>query len=248
MEFNGPSLKCEEPNLDLRGALDQVAELVSRHFNGRAAYTAFTPAFRSYYNGSHVTFETFVQNCVSGGAACYFEPGNLSYIHTNGNGDVARSDPLVMKLDEMYYTCALKNTSYSVRFRSSTEQTSLELLSSKWEDMDPSHDITYGSIGMSIAKILTGTHYLSADKGGSYHWKAQALARSARTSIGATALFGLLDDALSHPEASRYNRLPAADIGLTKNKTLGELVEELSRNVTLSLFSSTRLWYVTEVI
>lgn len=223
-------------------------QLVSRHFNGRAAYTAFTPAFSSYYNGSHVTFETFVQNCVTGGTACYFEPGNLSYIHTNGNGDGACSDPLVMKLDEVYYTCALMTTSYSVRFRSSTEQTSLELLSSKWEDIDPSHDITYGSIGMSIAKILTGAYYLSADIGGSYNWKAKALARSARTSIRTTALFGLLDDALSQPEASRYNRLPAADIALTKNKTLGELVEGLSRNVTLSLFSSSRVWNVTEAV
>ena len=96
---------------------------------------------------------------------------------------------------------------------------------------------------MAIANILTGTYYFTASRGGGYQDVTMMYLFSARTSIGATALMGLVNEALDPqlPGQGNYVKLPAADLALTKNKTLGEMVEELSRNVTLSFFSDTRL-------
>ncbi|CAN9173861.1 unnamed protein product [Alternaria alternata] len=249
MSFNGPSLKCEEPNPDLRGAIDQVSQAFEQRVGGNvgseSAYMAFTPNFLGYanYSGNTTDFASFADECILGGATCTFLPGNLSLVYQNGSRNLGRTDPLVIRLAKEDYTCALKNTSYNVQFRSSTEQTSLELVSFNSQDIDPSYDMTYGAVGMAIANILTGTYYFTASRGGGYQDVTMMYLFSARTSIGATALMGLVNEALDPqlPGQGNYVKLPAADLALTKNKTLGEMVEELSRNVTLSFFSDTRL-------
>ena len=137
-----------------------------------------------------------------------------------------------MGLDKNY-TCALKNTSYVVRFRSSAEQTNLEPISFEWEDLDPSHDYIYGAV-----------YYVRSRPGDARATSSVSLG-SGRTSIGTTAMMGLVAE-IYDTEVYRQDKypvsLPSADLALTRNKTLGELVEELSRNVTLSLFSSSRMW------
>lgn len=126
----------------------------------------------------------------------------------------------------------------------------VELITYKWQDGDPPNDDTYRAIGTTIAKILTGTYYFTArGLGVPGQPKVWITMGSARTSIGSTALMGLLNEKLDEKlnTAGRQQEianLPSEDVGLTRNKTFGQLVEELSRNITLSLFSSTRLWYV----
>jgi hypothetical protein len=248
LNFNGPSLKCEEPKPQMIGLISQIVEAVGEKVRGNAGgvsvYTAFTPAIYGYgnYTGNNTDFASFAEDCILGGSTCSFQPGSLTAAYANGTTNFGRSDPLVMSLDKNY-TCALKNTSYSVMFRSSTEQTTLELISFDWQDVDPSFDVTYGAIGMAIAKVLTGTYYFSASRDGGRQATTMIFLGSARTSIGATAMMGLVNEVLN-PRLngqSNYIKLPPSDLALTRNKTLGELVEEFSRNVTLSLFSNTRL-------
>lgn len=249
LDFNGPSLRCEEPNSKLHGLIDEVVKAVVDNIAGNAGgdslFTAFTPAILPYYNftDNSTNFHSFANDCILGGSTCAFAPGNVTTMFPiSGTDNFGRSDPLIVSLNQTQYTCALKNTSYSVRFRSSTQQTTLELISYKLEDTNPSSDITYASIGMAIAKILTGTYYLLATHEGGYRSVTMISLNSARTSIGSTSLMGIVNAVLD-PRTygqSNYIKLPSADLALTRNKTLGELVEELSRNVTLSLFSSTR--------
>ena len=157
MSFNGPSLKCEEPNPDLRGAIDQVSQAFEQRVGGNvgseSAYMAFTPNFLGYanYSGNTTDFASFADECILGGATCTFLPENLNLVYQNGSRNLGRTDPLVIRLAKEDYTCALKNTSYNVQFRSSTEQTSLELVSFNSQDIDPSYDMTYGAVGMAIA-------------------------------------------------------------------------------------------------
>jgi hypothetical protein len=249
LDFNGPSLRCEEPNSKLLGLIDKVVDAVEVKVvgttGGNMVYTAFTPSMLPYYNltDERTDLGSFVDDCVLGGFICAFVPGNVTTASSiDGTDNLGRSDPLVVSLNQTRYTCALKNTSYSVLFRSSTQQTTLELLSFQWEDTDASYDFTYRSIGMAIAKILTGTYYLLTTYEGGAPLNFTTSLVSARTSIGSTSLMGLVNEILDQTifGKANYIKLPSADLALTRNQTLGELVEELSRNVTLSLFSSTR--------
>jgi hypothetical protein len=246
VNFNGPSLKCEEPSPEMIGIIDYVVHTVGMSvspggFGGGPVYTAFTPAFSSFVNHTRnsTNFRSFVDACVVGADACSFEPGNLTAHYASGTKIFGRLDPLVISLDKNY-TCALKNTSYSVMFRSSTEQTTLDLISFDWNDVDPSFDITYGAIGMAVAQVLTGTYYRQRFIVGDDN---VFLMSSIRTSIGATAMMGLVNE-VSNTRlngATASIKQQSADLALTRNKTMGELVEEFSRNLTLSLFSSTSL-------
>lgn len=249
MDFHGPSLKCDEPTSGLLDLINQVVSAVEGRVAGNlgssSIYTAFTPYLTPYlnYTANSTDFELFADDCILGGAVCSFVPGNVSTYASNGTTVFGRSDPLVMRLDEDY-TCALKNTSYSMRFRSVAEQRNLELISFEWQDIDPSYDLTYQAFGMAAASILTGTYYVVSSHGGGAQSVAEAYLKSARTSIGTTAMMGLVNERLTTSQGPfLYSPMPPADLALTRNKTLGELVEEFSRNLTLSLFSSTRLWY-----
>jgi hypothetical protein len=247
-EFHGPSLRCEEPNSKLLGMINDVIEAIRGRVQGNVGgdviYAAFTPAIVAYANESanFTDYGAFVDDCVLGGSVCTFSPGDLTMYYANGTVHLGREDPLVLRLGETYYTCALRNTSYSVLFQSSTGKTDLELSSFKWLDMDPSYDMTYRAIGMAVASILTGTYYtVKSNSGGRLSTTMLDIA-FARTSIGSTAMMGLVhQDLLQRFPGVRYMELPAADSALTRNLSLGQLVEELSRNVTLSMFSSTRL-------
>ncbi|KAL2074611.1 hypothetical protein VTL71DRAFT_8389 [Oculimacula yallundae] len=255
MKFHGPSLKCETANSNLTGIIDLVIEAIRTQIEGNvkrtSVYTAFTTSFPELYGTGDYNFTKFVNRCILGGDVCNFEPGNFTMYQNGSHAMQARSVPLVMRLDKDY-TCALRNTTYLVRFRSSTEQTTLEPISFELDDSDPSNDLTYAAIGMSVAKILTGTYHLSTSQGGKFQ-PAETYLFSARTSIGSTAIMGVVDDYLD-PNYSgdlNYIKMPSEDLALTKNMTLGDMVEELSRNITLSLFSSPRFWsnstYQTEV-
>ncbi|KAL2071202.1 hypothetical protein VTL71DRAFT_12437 [Oculimacula yallundae] len=199
--FNGPSLKCEEASPELLVMINKVVEQVG----DIAIYTAFTPAL----NADEESFAPFVRGCILGGDPCYFYPGIVSASTRSENGTVSetiygRADPLIMRLDKSY-TCALKNTSYAVRFHSSREQTILEPLSFKWQGMDPFDDIIYGAVGMAVAKILTGAYWLRKTSGGGFPGEGPRVwLESARTSIGSTALVGLLQQAMAEKSSKSY--------------------------------------------
>jgi hypothetical protein len=57
------------------------------------------------------------------------------------------------------------------------------------------------------------------------------------TFIDATSMIVLVNEVLDPvvSDQKTYVGVPPADLALTRNKTVGELIKELSRNVTLSL-------------
>lgn len=127
MTFFGPSLKREEPGLLLKGLIDQIVNATNRDDGQEreySFYTAFTPsiAYRpdgqprgDLGNESNPNFVSYTDDCIIGGAVCYFTPGDVS-VFSYKPLSYGRSDPLVMKFDKDYYTCALRNTSYTVKF------------------------------------------------------------------------------------------------------------------------------------
>ncbi|ATY67313.1 hypothetical protein A9K55_000361 [Cordyceps militaris] len=233
VHFTGPSLQCQEPPPGLLEILDAVVNATQTHINKyskmRLVYTAFTPDLRWFsLFGAKGGADDFARDCVLGGAVCSDDPRG-------------RSRPLVMRLREKSYACLLRNTSYSARFHSSLLQTTVELIAHKWQDMDTSYDPTYGVVGKAIAKMLTGAYYFSLELKGGGKDVIMRLG-SARTSIDSTALMGALEDRVNNAYYKEIFKTSPKDAALTRNSSLGDLVEELSRNITLSLFSSTRLW------
>ncbi|EGX88109.1 hypothetical protein CCM_09245 [Cordyceps militaris CM01] len=223
-----PAHARTSPKLVMDGALHRTIPAVSRTTarttrNSRCGDLRWFSLF-----GAKGGADDFARDCVLGGAVCSDDPRG-------------RSRPLVMRLREKSYACLLRNTSYSARFHSSLLQTTVELIAHKWQDMDTSYDPTYGVVGKAIAKMLTGAYYFSLELKGEGKDVIMRLG-SARTSIDSTALMGALEDRVNNAYYKEIFKTSPKDAALTSNSSLGDLVEELSRNITLSLFSSTRLW------
>jgi len=94
----------------------------------------------------------------------------------------------------------------------------------------------------ALATLLNGAITASASfLGQTMSGTWQVSLKTARTRIMTTALIGLLPSGISTAGQSIAD-LPREDLDLAANKTLGMMIEELSRNQTLSLFSSERFW------
>ncbi|KAK3990495.1 hypothetical protein QBC44DRAFT_238980 [Cladorrhinum sp. PSN332] len=134
------------------------------------------------------------------------------------------------------YDCILTDTEYSVRFRYS--------VSEQVQRVDPDYDFTwteedlYGSY-FATANVIS-TFLTGAIMAGSMESEMILF----RSRIPESALFGALNlnpvPNRRMPGLSEQELIPEIR-ALARGKTVGELIEELSRNLTLSLFSAGRV-------
>ncbi|KAK6065955.1 hypothetical protein SCUP234_12318 [Seiridium cupressi] len=133
------------------------------------------------------------------------------------------------------YDCILTDTEYDVGFSYS--------LSENTQRVDPQYDFRW------TGNDLYGSYFPIADAvanllGGSVRGLFTGIT-SYKTRVSETAIFGALKADTSSQYATNSGPSPAiltSDIkDLAHNKSVGQLIEELSRNVTLSLFSADKI-------
>lgn len=133
------------------------------------------------------------------------------------------------------YDCVLTDTLYNVHFYYSAFE--------RAQRIDPVYDFSwteddlhgsYFPVANAVANLLTG-----AVRG------FFTGIMSYKTRVAETAIFGALKANPYEPHSGVYGLapilLPPDITALAQNKSVGELVEELSRNVTLSLFSADKV-------
>ncbi|KAL2069201.1 hypothetical protein VTL71DRAFT_15539 [Oculimacula yallundae] len=254
LQFFAPSFQCNiaSPNITaeiqavLRGKRNigpepdkipfvaytpQVSMLAARHTNVSSAdYT--------YYS-------EFFEGCVTTSASMakpnntYFYCDGMAYFMEKGDsaGEPFAGAYLRMKANADFWSCAVRDTFFNITFNATG---SLQTINHPYnfeyhnKALNPSHYVH----GQVVSNFLTGVLFGFLGSVASY-----------RTQIKETALFGAFKT-LPVPEDPdeyefmgpiSYKAIPDADKALARNLTMGQLIEELSRNLTLSFFSSERL-------
>lgn len=127
------------------------------------------------------------------------------------------------------YDCVLTDTEYSTRFFYSTSEQAQRInpeYSFKWTEEDVYDSYFY--LADALATLLGGAVRV-VEKG----------IMAYKTRVTDTAIFGALKaESTNNASSGLLPKLLAQDSrALARNKTVGELIEELSRNITLSVFS-----------
>jgi hypothetical protein len=165
--------------------------------------------------------------------------------------------PLWLRLGEDRLVCSLQHTEYTVEFKAVGDIQTINFpISSKLLGEVTKYDY-YVPMIQPLLDILTGGAYLSVNrcsKGQAQetHCTSNAILKVAKTSIQETALVGPFTRAAADvfTQASNFstaNNFPIqespptlgpGELELARNMSIGPLIEELSRNLTLSLFSN----------
>lgn len=266
LQFHGPSFECKKPSQLESELLDRVvttaAEIYQLYWQGTKnlsllEWLAFVPDSFMLSNvltnnatgiGSYLPDGTpidknwtsdyisqFTINCLTGGNASNAQDFVCEGITDEWNSN---REIWIRALEYGNYTntyvCILKDTHFAVKFGSSGSFQRIETPYSFLWTNETLQEVHW-AVGNTIADWLSGVIMGSP---GSY--------LSYKTRITETALIGALDSfAYQRWATSRRKRSdevgntePSAERLLARNLTVGQLVEELSRNLTLGLFSA----------
>ena len=272
IEFLGPSLQCSVPsdmnNLIFDGyvnvgkMLDTVynetlqrfqhpsgTRSVESGFAGAVIYLAASPTIIGLVRlgdlaGGKQSLEvkSFTENCVVGTGSCIIMQ------------DAVYKDALWIR-HQQDIACVLRKTKYHVRFQSTDSIPNLSLNHyfplGVIDDPLPSYrsitqslvNLLTGAVGFSTAKYCdTETVFLS-------DCQNEAHFVSLGTKIWSTILVGALNLSENTVPSKVYGSEPppllsVEDKAMVKNLTLGALIEEFSRKLTLDLFSHPYFLYV----
>ncbi|KAF2746517.1 hypothetical protein M011DRAFT_487283 [Sporormia fimetaria CBS 119925] len=237
--FKAPSLKCEKAT---GGRLDNITAIwnaTEKAIQGSAGayvkYVALDVA-ESYLNTYNAT--EVVEACIMGTRDRY----------CSSNLDGSTDGPAIWgRLDgEDAITCAIYNTTFTLNLTSSGDVQSISSMTFEWAEksaeISPQNRIAK-YLSRNLATLLSGAigAVMSGPVGHSGDSGMASLVTQ-KTRIMDTALIGLVSTAFRGTWGGPLAELPEADRALAGNRTLGEMIEELSRNQTLSLFSSERFW------
>lgn len=270
LEFLAPAFQCSEPRSSVQRFITQVLNYSST-LSGDTMSTgnvgeetnfgwlAFPPVstFLNFVDqGGDIigtgTLENntkaFVRMCIVGADAGVFlqeyygdgsgvqcegiNPSALQNDYSDPNAQIVNNGRLWFWTKAQTLDCTLKVTSFRANFSTNGGQ---QVIDSSYT-FNYTDQPVFGShfaIAQSISNVLTGG--IRGFQGGLFSYK---------TSVAQTALLGALP--VSNASDSTQSGLPSsvltpAVIALARGKTVGELIEELSRNVSLSLFSASEI-------
>ncbi|KAL9618935.1 MAG: hypothetical protein Q9160_006399 [Pyrenula sp. 1 TL-2023] len=264
-----PSLRCKIADVWTNLALDRAYEYtgrmtwrytqesytetfrqeLGREFEGTCVplYVAFTPLSRWFVKAISSESEglgqnqtdpwlDFVQNCLLGDSpGCALGPLTIA--------SDALYQPLWLGLLDQRLVCSLQKTVFNITMTSDGSvqnvvgMPSFERLGSYDEyDITNSEQLICSSFCRTLVTILRG---IIAQCPGAPPAPPSASNMFSNTAILSTEMSSVVSEAISN--FSPYVDLAPAQENST-NKTLGEMVEELSRNLSVSLFNDRRFW------
>lgn len=252
LQFDGPSLKCDNATGFMLKFIDiiqgEAVNVVGGSSGGQAIYLSLTADSSyleltspetDYHNLSAWNFSKMNEECLQGRGACPYQP------HPEGHPS---SYPLLVSLHDEKLVCSLQNTTYNIRFSSSDTTQIISVThpySFKWRGTAniSSSDTAYVAAAQAVANLLNGAISQQRD-GGSTQQNSDSTTNltTIGTSIMQTLLIGTINPSNDDGWGEDLPQFPEEDHALARGLPIGRLIEELSRNQTLSLFSSRRFW------
>lgn len=232
-EFRGPSLKCGNATGTRLKNMTDIWNATERMISGTAAgqlqYLAYTLSEDISGSAYSTNATDFVRQCVMEGdhgrcdAGYYFSP------------------VISAKMSEDSTVCFMYDTTFSVRF--SAFGSTQVITNYTFDHHEKSDHSSWRALSRAIPTILNGAIGVSmSGPVGQQADNGQSSLVTIRTRIMETALIGLVSTAFNGQWGNQIKDIDPEDKLLARNRTLAQMIEELSRNQTLSLFSSDRLW------
>ncbi|KAK8016601.1 hypothetical protein PG993_014790 [Apiospora rasikravindrae] len=228
-EFRAPSMRCEAATgsrlQNMTGIWNATEKEISGSAGGQLQYLAYTLAEgpdgkpRTSYNATE-----YVRQCIAG-----------ENCPTSGGPAIAA------RLSDESIVCFVHNTTFKVQF-AGLGRTQI-ITTYTFEYHEAASDGISQALARAITTILNGA--IGAAMSGPVAHSGDSGASSLitiKTRIMETALIGLVSTAFKGAWGGPIQDLAKEDKLLARNRTLATMIEELSRNQTLSLFSSERLW------
>lgn len=232
--FDAPSLKCTPATGDhlqnftavRKEATRQLLDLASQYssFDADMRYLSFSADTTGPPLSSSENVTTYVTECIA----------RESFGDCGANSNIPT---FFMQMGNETITCTTHNTNFTVLFGDFGGQDTQPVTYVSHEFKEPLNTKVTGLMFKALSTILNGFFgvFTGGGAGGGYF--------SGKSMIPDTALLELLQQ--NFPELR--NTVPQeAWMSQRTNTTLAAIVEELSRNQTLSLFSNERLWETDE--
>jgi hypothetical protein len=248
-QFVGPSWKCGA--VDSGWSLDNMSAVLNYTRNltnaNRVVYLAYSlpdpdsALYNRLYNHTFDANKT-ASDCVLSGAR---------------NGCPSSSYPVthVFTRNESV-ECILYTTRFNLSFQAMGNVQTIKdlkfdrLSKFNWtEKYQPNPDFridhVYSYMLQALATLLNGaiTIEISGELTQTSNRRKTSL-QTYRTRVATTSLIGKVPTGYTLEDWTTTSEIPLRDRQLVANRTLAEMLEELSRNQTLSLFSSDRFWSV----
>jgi hypothetical protein len=260
-----PALDFNSPNFLANGLDDGIAPILGRISSATISIPAILPMDAVYPNSTYdLNFQGPGLNChnatdnptisaIDAGAQSRV-PGEILYM---AQLDPNSTNTLWFKFNNERLVCDLQNNTYRIHALSTASTTViLHDPSNTWDELDYNDpgfpQYNYGAYMEILARLFVGTiGILATGPAGQTASSGFGSITSNSTSVASTALESLMVDAANgalagisddHVTTPLGVTVSAADRALTRNLTFELLVEELSYNITLSLFSDRRYW------
>lgn len=236
LEFSAPSLSCVNAPDNITAVINRVVNYTSSLSGGfTISFLAFTPQDEMLTDSGvdYAHYQEFVNTCIGGtsginGSVFYCDGMAASQLNYTGS-----SAYIWVKSDDDYYSCALEETLFNVTFNAT----------GNLQTINHPYGFQYTGQSLKDGYYIHGqvmSNWLSGVLWGMFQGMASVRTRIIQTSLYAALKTNGQDtstaDGIAEPA------IPAAEKALTRGLTMGQLIEELSRNLTLSLFSADRTW------
>jgi hypothetical protein len=233
-EFEGPSLKCETATgyrlQNISAVVNETKQQVLTtvgfrpYADAEIKYLSFTRDEDGLSANATYNVTTFVSEWLIGNAfrACDTSRGDYS------------NPVLWARMGEESITCAVHNTRFKIWVMASGPTQTITTVDFEWQERMVNH-ITRNTFN-ALASLLNRFFGMFTDG------VTRAGYFSGKTMIADTALIELLQRSSPQLRAA----VPQEDWMAAENRTFPQMIEELSRNQTLSLFSSDKLWLPME--
>ncbi|KAJ9629864.1 hypothetical protein H2203_002246 [Taxawa tesnikishii (nom. ined.)] len=245
LTFQGPSLYCQTADNATTASIDEGFGVLATRVTPNdyvPIYVAFSPGTDTV-DGDDGT--TYVANASQTVADCILGSDPLC-AYTSKAGD----NPIFLRLGKERLFCSLQDTTFNAHFSASGNNQYVTETNYTW--IGPAASGSYTSYAQALVNILNGG--ISGGNplpGNAAHANDSNVFMTLKTRIMETALVSLVVDAMTdtlsrQQYADQLWDIPTiteADRALAQNKSLATLVEEMSRNVTLSLFSDNQYWH-----
>lgn len=237
LEFPAPSLRCVTAPENITAVINRVADTAAPPLGGAGipfwniSFLAFTPQRQMLFNSGvdYPEYTRFVDTCVAEQSAI----NGSNFICMGMAADTAETPPYIwVQADSDYYSCTLEDTFFNVTFN----------VSGNIQTIDHPYSFRYTGKALQPGFYVLGqvmTNWLSGVVWGFYHGL-----ESVRTQILQTSLYAALKTTTNETSIGGIvaSAIPPVEKALTRGLTMGQLIEELSRNLTLNLFSTDRTW------
>ncbi|CZR51150.1 uncharacterized protein PAC_01025 [Phialocephala subalpina] len=242
VQFSAPSFHCVTASANITTVIDKVLNCSTQYTKGGGfslSFLAFTPEVNMMVDSgnNYYTYQKFFDTCIGGtpsmnDSGAFYCDGMSYFMGYNGTAGPGGAYIWVLS-DGDYYSCSLEDTRFNVTFNATETLQTINI----------PYSFNYTGATLKDGHFVHGQVMSNWVSGVLFGWDSGVT--SFRTQIIRSSLYASLKTngkPQSGTDGIAETGIPASEKALANGLNMGQLIEELSRNLTLSLFSADVTW------